>query len=405
MVERRDQLHGAGAQHAVAEHVAGHVAHAGGGEFLGLRVDAELGEVALDGLPGAAGGDAHGLVVVADRAAGGEGVAQPVPAFLGDRVGDVGEGRGALVRGDHQVGVVAVQAHDVCRRHHGLAVGVGDQVVGDLQQRADEDAVGGLALFHPGAAVDGRVRQLLGEEAALGAGRHDHGVLDHLRLDQAQDLGAEVVAAVRPAQAATGDLAEAQVHALDARGADPDLVLGARERRTVDLARHQLEGQRRGIGVVVGAQRRLDDVHEAAQQLVGIQRRDLFQRLGQRGVCGLAGGGGFLGGQRRVEGALEERDDAVGDVRVCHQGVGNERVGVRDAQLVQVLGVGAQQRDLAPAHGLAQHQAVEVVGLGDAGHDRAVGGLEQRLGGQRVDPLRELQAQVVEVAFLGAQRG
>ena len=180
-----------------------------------------------------------------------------------------------------------------------------------LQQRADEDAVGCLALGLEASRSHCRVRQLLGEEAALGAGRHDHGVLDHLRLDQAQDLGAEVVAPVRPAQAAAGDRAEAQVDALDARGADPDLVLGTRERRPVDLARHQLEGQRRGIGVEVGAQGRLDDVHEAAQQLVGIQRRDLLERLGQRGVCGLAGGGGFLGGQRRVEGALEERDDSV----------------------------------------------------------------------------------------------
>ena len=37
----------------------------------------ELAEVPLDRLPGAAGGDAHRLVVVADRAAGGEGVAEP----------------------------------------------------------------------------------------------------------------------------------------------------------------------------------------------------------------------------------------------------------------------------------------------------------------------------------------
>ena len=42
-----------------------------------LGVDAQLAEVALDRLPGAAGGDAHRLVVVADRAAGGERVAEP----------------------------------------------------------------------------------------------------------------------------------------------------------------------------------------------------------------------------------------------------------------------------------------------------------------------------------------
>jgi hypothetical protein len=40
-------------------------------------VEAHLAEVPLDRLPRAAGGDAHALVVVADRAAGGEGVAEP----------------------------------------------------------------------------------------------------------------------------------------------------------------------------------------------------------------------------------------------------------------------------------------------------------------------------------------
>ncbi len=42
-----------------------------------LDVDAELAEVALDRLPGAARGDAHLLVVVAGRAARGEGVVEP----------------------------------------------------------------------------------------------------------------------------------------------------------------------------------------------------------------------------------------------------------------------------------------------------------------------------------------
>ena len=71
-------------------------------------VDVELAEVPGDRLPGAAGGDAHGLVVVADRAAGGEGVAQPEAALERDGVGQVGEGRRPLVGGDDEVGVVAV---------------------------------------------------------------------------------------------------------------------------------------------------------------------------------------------------------------------------------------------------------------------------------------------------------
>ena len=56
-----------------------------------LHVVAELAEVALDRLPGAARGDAHLLVVVAARAARGERVAQPEAVLARDAVGDVGE--------------------------------------------------------------------------------------------------------------------------------------------------------------------------------------------------------------------------------------------------------------------------------------------------------------------------
>ena len=97
----------------------------------------------------------------------------------------------------------------------------------------DEDAVALGALRQPGGAVAGR-RQLLGQEAALGADRHDHGVLDLLRLDQAEHLGAEVLRPVGPAQAAARDLAEAQMDALDARRIDEDLVERARQRQLVD---------------------------------------------------------------------------------------------------------------------------------------------------------------------------
>ena len=128
-----------GAEQAVAEDVTGHVADADAGELLGLAVDAALAEVPLHRDPRAAGGDAHRLVVVADRAAAGERVAEPEPVVLGDAVGDVGERRRALVGRDHQVGVVAVVAYDVARRH-GRAV---DEVVGDVEQAGDEGRVAG----------------------------------------------------------------------------------------------------------------------------------------------------------------------------------------------------------------------------------------------------------------------
>ena len=135
------------------------------------------------------------------------------------RVGGVGERRRALVGRDHEIGIVAVVPHRVGRRHHVVA----DDIVGELEQRADEDAVALRALREPGLPIACR-RQVLGHEAALGAHRHDDGVLDLLRLDEAEHLGAEILRPVGPAQAAARDLAEAQVHALDAGRIDEDLV-------------------------------------------------------------------------------------------------------------------------------------------------------------------------------------
>ena len=223
VVEGHDQPDVLAEEHAVAEDVAAHVADARDGEVLGLGVDAELAEVPLDRLPRPAGRDAHGLVVVADRAAGGERVPEPEAVLGRDRVREVGEGRRALVRGDDEVGVVAVVTHHVARRHDHAV----DEVVGDVEQRHDELAVGGLALGEPGVAVERRVGEPLRVEAALGADRHDHRVLDLLRLDQAEHLGAEVLLPVAPAQAAAGHGAEPQVHALDAGRVHPDLELRA----------------------------------------------------------------------------------------------------------------------------------------------------------------------------------
>ena len=129
-----------------------------------------------------------------------------------DRIGDVGEGGGALVGRDNEVGVVAIMAHGRVGRHDDVAI----EIVGELEQRANEDAIGFGAFREPGVAI-GRRRQALGHEAALGADRHDHGVLDLLRFHQAEDLGAEILRPVRPAQATARNLAEAQVNPFDTR--------------------------------------------------------------------------------------------------------------------------------------------------------------------------------------------
>src|SRR5258706_315575 len=97
------------------------------------------------------------------------------------------------------------------------------EIVGEFEQRANEDAVGFSAFRHPGIAIGGR-RQAFGHEAAFGADRHDDGVLDLLCLDQAEDLGAEILRPVGPAQAAARHLAEAQMNAFATGRIDEKLV-------------------------------------------------------------------------------------------------------------------------------------------------------------------------------------
>src|SRR6202171_6404031 len=88
---RRDEPGRRREQHAIAEDVAGHVAHTGRGEGHGLDIGAELAEMAFYGFPRSARGDAHLLVVIALAAAGGESIAEPMALFGRDRVGDVGK--------------------------------------------------------------------------------------------------------------------------------------------------------------------------------------------------------------------------------------------------------------------------------------------------------------------------
>ena len=225
-------------QHAVAEHVAGHVAHADRGEIVGVRVQPERREVPFHRLPRAARGDAHLLVVVALGPARGERVAEPEAVPGRDLVGRVGERRGALVGRHHQIRVVAVPPDHARRRHH-LVV---DDVVGHVEHRRDERLVAGQHLGLVRLTVGG-VGQALAHEAALGPGGDDDRVLDLLRLDQAEHLGAEVLEPVRPAQPAARHPAETQVHRFQPGRVDEDLELGPRRGEPGHAARVELEHQ------------------------------------------------------------------------------------------------------------------------------------------------------------------
>ena len=417
VVERREQARVPRQQHAVAEHVARHVADADAGEILALAIVAERAEVALHRFPAALGGDAHALVVVAGRAARGERVAQPVVVRDRDAVGDVGELRGTLVGGHHQVRIVVVVAHYLDRMQH-LVRGRVD-VVGDVEQAVDEHLVAGDALLQLRVALG---RRPLHEEAALGTHRHDHGVLHHLRLDQAQHLGAEVLAPVRPAQAAARDRPEAQVHAFHARRVHPDFAVRHRLRDVRNLVRIELVADVfGGLAValleIAGAQRRPHLAHEAAQDAVIVEAGDVGQQYldridqavdlllarlfqqggdlrrefgigirhrlgGQRAELALQRFAGSLARYRvailavRIELGFEQLDQQPGDHRIAVEGFLHVRLRERRADLLLVLAVPAQHRDLAPAEAGAQHQRVEMVVLGATVPDRVEGVLE-----------------------------
>ena len=284
-----------------------------------------------------------------------------------DRVGGVGEGRGALVGGDDEIGVVAVMAHSVRRRHDGFAV----EIVGELQQVADEDAVALGAFGEPGGTVGGR-RELLREETALGADRHDDRVLHLLRLDEAEHLGAEILRPVRPAQAAAGDLAETHMHALDARRIDEDLVERARQRQPVDPGAVELEGDGLARLAVradleeVRAERSIDQIDEAAQDAVVVEAGDGIERLLDLGVLLRHALLAFAGRHARVELRGEIGDEARRDIGVAGQRVGDIALGIGRAGLAQIAAEGAQQGGLAPGEAGGEHELVEAVGFGEA---------------------------------------
>ena len=353
MIERRHQFQRLRQQHPVAEHIARHVAAADHADRIGLHVHAPFGEMPLDRDPGALGGDTHRLVVIPLRPARGERIAQPETAFDGDRVGDVGEGGGALVGGDDEIGIVLVADRDGVRMHHRAV----DDIVGDRQQRADEDAVAFGAFGQPRIAIAGG-RQRLRIEAALRAGGHDHRVLHHLCLHQPQDFGAEIVAPVGPAQAPARDRPAAQVDALDPRRIDPDLAPRHGRGQAGDQPAVQLERQRlvgRG-GKGVGAQRRLDHAAQAAQDAVVVDRG----HRGERGIDrGIRGGG--IAGARRIVQRIEQRDQPGGGIgrtlqRLHH---GGEPIG--HPRLAEIAEPGAQQHDRARGKADRDDQRVELV--------------------------------------------
>lgn len=169
-----------------------HIAHADHANTLGLHIDTHFGEVALHGDPCTARGNAHRLMIIAVGAAAGEGIAQPEAALSEIALATSEKVAVPLSAATTKSGVLAiVHDHALGMRHRSA-----DDIIGNGEQRADENAIAFGAFRQPRVAVDGGTGELLGVEAKLGAGGHDHGILHPLRLHQAQNLGAEVVAPV-----------------------------------------------------------------------------------------------------------------------------------------------------------------------------------------------------------------
>src|SRR3546814_16321993 len=87
------------------------------------------------------------------------------PTRRSSDLGDVGEARGSLVGGNDEIRVVAVMDHDL----DGMDDITLDDIVGDREQRADEDSIAFGAFGNPGIAIGGGGKAL-GVEAAFRAG-------------------------------------------------------------------------------------------------------------------------------------------------------------------------------------------------------------------------------------------
>jgi hypothetical protein len=377
VIEGGQQSRPARQQHAVAEHIAGHIADAHHGVRIALRIDAEVGEVVLHAFPRAAGGDAVLLVVVALGPARGERVAQPEVARHRNLVGRVREVGGALVGRHHEVRIVAIEPVHPHRRDR---VAVRIQVVGHVEEARHEDPI---LLVRQGTRLAGRESGSPQDEATLGADGHDQPVLQHLGHHQPEDLDAQVVRAVAPAQAPARHRPAPQVDAQELGRVHHDLPVGHHARELLDLTRGQLEDDAVGRGrrrEEVGPDGRLDEIAETGERAVLVQGGDpiaIRLEAGAQLLLVVAAPGLRA---RGVVAHLEVPDQEAHGQRVLEHHLAQEWPRQRPLDLHEVLDVCAQQIDLAPVETGAEHEPIQGVardvpeergrqGLGQAGRD------------------------------------
>ncbi len=221
----------------------------------------------------------------------------------------------ALVGGNHQIGIVALVAHHV-RRRNDLAVG---SILSVMSSRLDMNS---LYVATPSACTTSRAAPFgisLGTKPPLAPTGTITAFLTCCAFTSPEHLGAEILRPVRPADAAARHLAEAQVHAFDARRIDEDLVQRARQRQAGQLTALELDrDDRLGLTVHVGleeigADRRLHGVDELPQDAVLVQALDRLQRLldlvVERRLLAVAAVRGL---RARIEADVEQFDDMAG---------------------------------------------------------------------------------------------
>ena len=234
----------------------------------------------------------------------------------------------------------------------------GDRV-GHVEQAAHERLVALDDLREQCSAVAAR-RWPLDDEAALGADRDDHGVLDRLRLHQAEHLGAEVLPAVGPADASARNPPAAEVHGLDAGRVDEDLEHRPRLGQVRDQVGIELEREvrlRLAAGVrleVVRPQHRTDDAEEATQDPVLVEALDRVDRALQIALERPRLRVGVLE-PPRVEAEPEELDEPARDVGVRREGVLHVALAEGASRLAEVLRDRAKDRDLACGQPSREH--------------------------------------------------
>ena len=251
---------------------------------------------------------------------------------------------------------------------------------------------------------------MFGEEPALGADRDDNGILDLLRLDQSQHLGAEIVTTVGPAQAAPRDRAEAKMHTLDMRGPDEDLPERLRQGQIGQFARGDLDrdmglGPSAGAGlVVVGAFDRLDEQDHPAQGPVVVEALHVLKlgvdRLDQPAHGGLAAG--RIAPRCGIEFGREQGQQAPGHGRIVTQRLFLHRLAGVQPRLLAIAGEGPHQRRLAPVDAQLQHQTIESVAFRQTGPDRRKGRLERAL---HIRELKVAAAGILQQEFMHMDLG